>query len=71
VTLLLCQLEDVGKGSKYMLGRHYPTEASLVKSIRKGLGFLPSSDFLFSCGEFWQFVKNILEIESPNLRKLN
>jgi len=54
-------------GSKYMLGCHYPTEASLVKSIWKGLGFLPSSDFLFFGGEFSQFVKNVLEKESPQI----
>jgi hypothetical protein len=72
VTLLLHQLEDVGRESKYNLERHYPTEASLVKSIWKGLGFLPSSDFeFFFCGEFSPIVKNILENESPNLLFLN
>ncbi len=44
-------------GTKYMLGRHYPMEASLVKSIWKGLGFLPSSDFLF----FWWWILTICE----------
>lgn len=66
VTSLLRQLEDVGRGSKHMLGRHYPMEASLVESIWKGLGFLPSSGFLKKkLGEFSQFVKNVLEKESP------
>ncbi len=46
MTSLLRQLEDVGRGSKHMLGRHYPMEASIVESIWKGLGFLHRSDFL-------------------------